>query len=201
MQVTAGSAMHPGRRARPSRPSEDAIRETMAPVDSLHGPEDIATLYDTYGGLALALANGIVGDMAAAEDVVHDALLSMWRSRDRHDPLRESPRSWMFRAVRNGAIDRARRANRQLVVMTPEPAQPATAEIANAEPVAGAADLRSAMETLPAAQATVLELAYFHGHTQTEISRLMGTSADTVKAWTRLALRALSPRSQSSPAA
>ena len=50
----------------------------------------------------------MLGDKASAEDVVQDALVNVFRTIDRFDG-RCSIKSWLYRAVRNRAIDEIRR--------------------------------------------------------------------------------------------
>src|SRR3954465_6378743 len=75
-----------------------------------HGaPRAFELLYDRHGGAAYSLAYRIVGKQAAAEDVVQEALLSIWRSRQRYDQTRGSVRTWILGIVHNRAIDVLRR--------------------------------------------------------------------------------------------
>ena len=68
-------------------------------------PRAFELLYDRHGGAAYSLAYRIVGRQAAAEDVVQEALISIWRSRLRYDQTRGSVRTWILGIVRNRAID------------------------------------------------------------------------------------------------
>ena len=52
-------------------------------------PRAFELIYDRHGGAAYSLAYRIVGKRAAAEDVVQEALISIWRSRLRYDRARE----------------------------------------------------------------------------------------------------------------
>ena len=51
--------------------------------------------------------------------------------------------------------------------------------------------MRSAMDTLPAEQWQVIELAYFGGFTHTEIAEMLGAPVGTVKGRMRLGLEKL----------
>ena len=54
-----------------------------------------------------------------------------------------------------------------------------------------AATIRSAMDSLPAEQSHVIELAYFGGFTHTEIAEILGAPVGTVKGRMRLGLEKL----------
>src|SRR5437773_10908764 len=68
----------------------------------------IESLYDRYGRLAFGLAFRILNERGAAEDVVQDAFVSVWRNAARFDARRVSLRNWLLSIVRNRPIDRLR---------------------------------------------------------------------------------------------
>ena len=63
-------------------------------------PRAFELLYDRHGGASFSLAYRMVGKQAAAEDVVQEAFLSIWRSRLRYDKTRGSGRTWRSQDVR-----------------------------------------------------------------------------------------------------
>src|SRR3954453_2102277 len=87
-----------------------ADEELMTLVDG-KDPAAFEVFYDRHGGAAFSLAHRIVGNRAAAEDVIQEAFLSIWRSSARYDPARGSVRSWTLGIVRNRAIDALRRVS------------------------------------------------------------------------------------------
>jgi len=154
--------------------------------------EALGELYDRYAGTATATALRVVGSREEAEDVVHDAFVAVWRKIDRFDAERGALRAWLMTVVRNRAIDRvrARRVSidvddadeRSLLRTGPNP----TMEDALSR--ASAADLRTAMASLPDDQRHALELAYFEGYTYREVADLTGVPAGTANGRLRLAL-------------
>jgi RNA polymerase sigma-70 factor, ECF subfamily len=156
-------------------------------------PQAFELLYDRHGGAAYSLAYRIVGKQAAAEDVVQEALLSIWRSRRRYDPTRGSVRTWILGIVRNRAIDGLRRSSvhdrrretLDVVEERFEASERTDVEVARREE---ARSVRGALETLPAEQRQTIELAYFGGFTQNQIAELMDQPVGTVKGRMRLGL-------------
>jgi RNA polymerase sigma-70 factor (ECF subfamily) len=159
-------------------------------------PRAFELLYDRHGGAAYSLAYRMVGAQAAAEDVVQEALLSIWRSPLRYDQTRGSVRTWILGIVHNRAIDALRRASlhdrrRETldgVEERYEARERTEVEVARREE---ARSVRGALETLPAEQRRTIELAYFGGFTQSQIAELLDEPVGTVKGRIRLGLEKL----------
>ena len=75
---------------------------------TLREPEGLSRLYDRYGGVAFALAYRILQDRGAAEDVVQEAFLNVWRRADTYDAKRGTARTWLLTVVHRQAIDHLR---------------------------------------------------------------------------------------------
>jgi len=150
-------------------------------------------IYDRHGTAAFSLAYRIAGNRTAAEDIVQEAFLSVWRSSVRYSPERGNLRSWLLSVVHNRAIDSLRRS----VVHTKRQVDAEGVEERVASPVLTDAEafrreeaqtVRSAMDQLPAEQLKVVELAYFGGFTHSQIAEMLGMPLGTVKGRMRLAL-------------
>jgi RNA polymerase sigma-70 factor (ECF subfamily) len=153
-------------------------------------------LYRRYRPLAIAVACGLLRDRAAAEDIVHDAFLSVWRAASSFQPGRGSPRAWLLRIVRNAAIDslRARELARRpgTTLACHQAHAPCDEDICWT--VATAAEARRlgiALTALPPEQRTAIELAFFGGLTHDQIAAHTGVPIGTVKGRVRLGLRRL----------
>jgi RNA polymerase sigma-70 factor (ECF subfamily) len=97
--------------------------------------------------------------------------------------------------VHHRAIDRLRgRSGRARLDLSLDRAPPEIARSDTWETVAADLErghIRSALAALPDEQRRTLELAYYAGYTQSEISSLMDVPLGTVKGRTRMALRRL----------
>src|SRR5213595_1709192 len=67
-------------------------------------------VYERHSTAAFSLAYRMTGRRGAAEDVVQEAFLSLWRSGARYDRTRGSVRTWVLGIVHNRAIDGIRRS-------------------------------------------------------------------------------------------
>ena len=150
-------------------------------------------LFDRHSGAAFSLAYRMCGRRAMAEDVVQEAFLSLWRAGARYDRSRGSVRSWILSAVHNRAIDLFRResvrGSRDIHDDTiAERLESSSRTDDEAERRDDARSVREALEKLPADQRQVIELAYFGGFSQSEISRMLNVPLGTVKGRMRLGL-------------
>ncbi len=150
-------------------------------------------VYERHSSAAFSLAYRMCGARAAAEDVVQESFLSLWRSGARYDRARGSVRTWVLGIVHNRAIDSLRRsvvhdrrrASDEGIEERFEARERTEAEVARLDE---AAEIRQALTTIPAEQSRVIELAYFGGFTQTEIASMLDTPIGTVKGRMRLGL-------------
>jgi RNA polymerase sigma-70 factor, ECF subfamily len=166
---------------------EDIVRSISA-----HSPEGIEALYDRYGALAHTVALRILSDHGAAEDVVQESFLSVWRRASTFEAGRGSLRSWICTIVRNRAIDRLRGDRNRTRLDSPiesQPTEPAISDpwAAVAIELSGEA-VRKALAGLPSEQRQTIELAYYGGYSQSEIATAMEVPLGTVKGRVRIAL-------------
>lgn len=153
-------------------------------------------ILDRHGAAAFSLAYRMCGRRAAAEDVVQEAFLSMWRSGMGYERSRGSVRGWVLGVVRNKAVDAFRRES---VKSGRDVHDEAAAEgLAGVERVEveverrdDAERVRGALAGLPGDQRRVIELAYFGGFTHVQIAELLELPAGTVKGRMRLGLKKL----------
>jgi len=159
-------------------------------------PRAFELIYDRHSAAAFSLAYRMVGRGNVAEDVVQEAFLSIWRSGARYERARGSVRTWVLGIVHHRAIDQLRRssvhdkrrASDEGLEERLESGERTEGEVARREE---AASIRSAMDTLPADQSHVIELAYFGGFTHTEIAGILEAPVGTVKGRMRLGLEKL----------
>jgi RNA polymerase sigma-70 factor (ECF subfamily) len=172
--------------------SDDRMLDLLARAE----PEGIEMLYDRYSALAYTLAFRVLNDAGAAEDVVQEAFLSVWRRASTYRSDRGSLRTWVCSIVHHRALDRLRgRAGRARQDLALEHAPIAVTSVSDTwdqvVEVLEREQLKTALSELSMEQRETIELAYYGGYSQTEISDLMQVPLGTVKGRTRLALRKL----------
>ena len=150
----------------------------------------MAQLYARYSSVVYAVALRVLGDTAAAEDVLQEIFIQLWRNPCVFDASRGNLGAWLAVIARNRAIYslRKRRPETDIadIVVSVEPDMAGEAERARAME-----KVRGALGTMPTAQRSALEMAYFEGLTHTEIAAKTGEPLGTVKTRIRAGLMAL----------
>lgn len=157
------------------------------------GEQDaVAMLYDRYSGAAYGLAMRVTNNAQAAEDVVQDAFVSLWKQAPRFDPERGHVRAWLLTIVHHKAVDAVRRRAGRPERALPEGAEDFIEASGRpdelAEMVLDAEAVREAVRQIPDDQRRVIEMAYFAGMTHVEIAAQTGVPLGTVKSRLRIGL-------------
>lgn len=147
-------------------------------------------LYDRYSGIVYSVALRVLGDTGAAEDVLQEVFMQLWRNPGLFDSSRGNLAPWLAVIARNRAIDalRKRRPETDIedVVVSVE------SDLAGeAERNIAMGKVRSVLSAMPAAQRSALEMAYFEGLSHSEISERTGEPLGTIKTRIRSGLLAL----------
>jgi len=177
-----------------SRPADLRALADEELMERVHDGEVRAfeVVFDRHATAAFSLAYRMSGRRAAAEDIVQEAFLSLWRSSRAYDPARGSVRSWVLSVVHNRAIDALRRQGaRDRDVPDDGIAERLSSPDrtdAEAERRDDARRVRTALDELPPDQRRVIELAFFGGFTHTQIAEMLDLPPGTVKGRMRLGL-------------
>lgn len=153
--------------------------------------EALRQLYDQYRRPLFALAVRMVWDFGAAEELLQDCFVKIWRTAACYDPRKARPFTWMVTILRRGCIDHLRRR--------PLPTAEAAAAEGNTGDVVRSAAARHeeteqvtrALGHMAEGPRAALELALFGGLTHEEIAGRLGQPLGTVKAWIRRGLVSL----------
>ncbi len=150
----------------------------------------MASLYDRYSAIVYSVALRVLADSAAAEDILQEVFLQLWRNPGLFDASRGNLGAWLAVIARNRAIDQLRRRRPETdiadVVVSVEPDMAGEAERSRAME-----KVRGALGAMPTAQRSALEMAYFEGLTHSEIAAKTGEPLGTVKTRIRTGLMSL----------
>ena len=178
-------------------PQEDARAEEFDLLRRIAQRERSAfeDLYSRYVNILYASALKFVKEDADAQDVVQDVFIQIWDKAKLYDPAKGKPLTWALTLTRNRAIDRIRAIQRRTRLRDEFEQETFVDESAGVREALSGVDasekgqiLRKAVSQLSPQQKKVIELAYFGGFTQTEISEKLGEPLGTVKARARRGL-------------
>lgn len=172
-----------------TRPAEDGVvLESIRRGDS----RALEELYRRHSSRLYALLLRMLREAADAEEVLQETFIDAWRRAKEYAVSRGSVEAWLITIARSRAIDRIRnRGARLRLVKQSEQLAPAQAQQPDPPDVHAQTRLRRALGTLPPEQRRALELAYWDGLSQSEISRETGDPLGTVKTRVRLGLQRL----------
>jgi len=153
----------------------------------------LSELYDRYSSVVYGVALRILQDTGAAEDLLQDIFLQLWRKPDAFDSSRGSLGAWLAVIARNRSIDRLRQRRPEsdiegCVIASGTDLRDETERSLVIEKV------RIVMNEMSPDQRTALELAFFEGLTHTEIAEKTGEPLGTIKTRIRSGLRMLRAR-------
>jgi RNA polymerase sigma-70 factor (ECF subfamily) len=167
---------------------------------NLDGPEvevALSKLYDRYSRTVYGVGLKILGDRSTAEELVQDVFLKVWRSSRTFDASRSSFSTWLYRVTRSAAIDLYRKRAHKVHPVPNGGLHVAAARDFSEDPQKMVDEswlswrVSRALEALDAPHREVIELAYFGGLSQREISKRTGMPLGTVKSRTRSAFERL----------
>ena len=157
--------------------------------------EAFNAVFRAHYGRLVGLAETMLRDRAAAEEIAQDVMLELWRRRDTLD-IETTLKGYLVRATRNRALNRIRH---QKVVSRAEPFAaaevipvPATDRELQQNEINAA--VLAAVAALPPRCREVFELSRAQGLSYAEIAHAMGISIKTVEAQMGKALRLLRER-------
>jgi RNA polymerase sigma-70 factor (ECF subfamily) len=123
----------------------------------------------------------ILQDKELANDVLQEVFVKVWRQIDQYDPGKGRLFTWLVNISRNASIDTLRsksyNAQKQIRELT-ETVYTAAGSINTETDKIG---LRKIVNLLKEEHKVLIELAYFQGYTQDEISKLLNIPLGTVK--------------------
>jgi RNA polymerase sigma-70 factor, ECF subfamily len=175
-------------------PSADAnaMPSDLALVAAIRSGDQgaMAALYDRFSSIVYSVALRVLQDTGAAEDVLQDIFMQLWRNPGAFDASRGNMAVWLAVIARHRAIDALRRRrpenNIEDCVVSIEP------DLASEADRSRAMDkVRGALQTMASAQRSALEMAYFEGLTHNEIAEKTGEPLGTIKTRIRTGLLSL----------
>ncbi len=145
-------------------------------------------LYDHYSASLYSVILNIVPDKELANDVLQEVFLKIWRQIDTYDTTKGRLFTWMLNVARNASIDIVRSKNFQNSQQNRELTESVYEAGGSTETDIDKIGLRKIVHKLKEDYKVLIELSYFQGYTQDEISKMLSIPLGTVKTRLRTAL-------------
>ncbi len=147
-------------------------------------------LYDNYAAALNGIIYRMVENRELAEDILQEAFVKIWNNFNSYDTSKGRLFTWMLNITRNLTIDtlRSKDYKKQAKISSDENS---VSNLTNDSGMAERFDamgLRKQLVNLNPGQRSIIDLAYFNGFTQDEISKEMGIPLGTVKTRMRAAI-------------
>ncbi len=152
-------------------------------------------LYEQYVDPLHDFVLRILQDPMLAEEVIQDTFLKLWNRAGQYITDRGSVQAWLLAIARHSALDCLRReARHPLLPANNQSSEGPWQDIPDASSLTDETRWRSlhfAVQSLSGEQRRVIDLAYFQGLSQSEISETLGWPLGTVKTRLRSAMEQL----------
>jgi RNA polymerase sigma-70 factor (ECF subfamily) len=150
----------------------------------------MAAVYDRYRGIVYGVALRVLGNSTAAEDVLQEVFLRLWRNPNGFDAERGKLPAWLAVIARNRSIDYLRQRPPEddiedFTISSNIDLEDGFARMQAVERI------RAIISELPREQRRSLEMVYFEGMTQSEIAAKTGEPLGTIKTRIRTGLLTL----------
>ncbi|MFJ9037211.1 sigma-70 family RNA polymerase sigma factor [Streptomyces sp. NPDC102406] len=180
-------------------PVEESLADEELADGLARGEEAcLEAAFRRWGTLVHTLALRSLGDFREAEDVTQQVFLAAWRGRGTFDPRRGALGAWLVGITRRKVADAlsARTRRTDLAVLLGADASPAPAPLTDdmACRVLDQVVVARELAQLPAAQRTVLRLAFYDDLTHSQIAERTGWPLGTVKSHARRGMNRLRTR-------
>lgn len=147
-------------------------------------------LYDNYAAALNGIIYRMVESRELAEDILQEAFVKIWNNFSSYDTAKGRLFTWMLNITRNLTIDtlRSKGYKKQSKISSDENSVSNLTDDNRMAERFDAMGLRKQLVNLKPEQRSIVDLAYFNGYTQDEISKEMGIPLGTVKTRMRSAI-------------
>lgn len=153
----------------------------------------ISIIYEKYGEALLGVIFRLLGDRERAEEALQETFLKIWKYGESYDPEKSRLFTWMMTVARNTAYDASRKKSfRDRQRIQPLENHVSIIEKANSvQTYTDAIGLQELIEKLNTKYATIIDILYFQGYTQSEAAEELDIPLGTVKTRVRKAFQYL----------
>lgn len=166
-------------------PAPGTTNEQLLHAVALGDERAFEALYERIGAIVYGVSRAVVRDPHQAEEVAQEVLLEVWRTAPRFDAERGSARAWVSTMAHRRAVDRVRSAQatrrREEAVGARQVERDYDDVSERVETRLDVERVRSCLDGLTPRQRDAVRLAYYGGHTQSQVATLLKLPLGTIK--------------------
>lgn len=172
-------------------PQADPLADLLA-ATARGDRQAFAELYRLTQSRLYAITLALLRQQDAAEDVLQETYLAVWRTAGQYQPGRAPVLVWLMAIARHRAIELLRQRRRRAAEINAESLAGEALQIPDPQPAQSVDHLAHAIQEclrrLSADQSQAIALAFFHGLSHEELAVWLQTPLGTVKSWVRRGL-------------
>ena len=149
-----------------------------------------SVLYDNYSKALFGVVKKVISEEEVAEDVLQDVFVKIWNNRLMYDASKGRLFTWMLNIARNASIDYLRSKQNKFDEKIHR-GEKSVYELNKTSSIETSVDhigLKKVVSKLKEDHRVLIDLVYFEGYTQEEISKKLDIPLGTVKTRVRAAL-------------
>ena len=170
--------------------SIEVDKKLIAAIADFKDKSAFHEIFDRYAPKIKSFAFRLGSEANAAEDIVQETMIAVWRHSHLYNQSKGSVSTWIFTIARNKRYDYLRRRMRP----EPDPMDPAFLKHQNTpeedmEKVREEITVRKAINSLPDEQSKIVKMSFYEGKTHQVLAEELNLPLGTVKSRMRLALK------------
>ena len=169
-------------------------RRTNIPEDELvallvnRDKDAFRILYDNYSSTLYGIVLKIVGTTEVAEDVLQEAFVKIWKNISSYDKNKGRLFTWLLNIARNTAIDKLRAKNEKYQIQSIDDSVYQVDTQGSSTMKVDHIGVKQNVQQLKPEHRIIIDMAYYGGYTQEEISEELKIPLGTVKTRMRNAI-------------
>ena len=147
-------------------------------------------LYDSYSGALYGAILKVISDQTLAEDILQEAFVKIWNNIQSYESPKGRLFTWMINITRNHTIDitRSKGFKKQSKIQTSEFSVDESGARSGTRESFDTIGIRKQVDLLKEDHQQLIDMAYYNGFTQKEISEQLSLPIGTVKSRMRAAI-------------
>lgn len=156
-------------------------------------PRCLDIIYERFGGIMFTMVSRMVKPREQAEDVLQETMVKIWNNLDRFDPSKAKLITWMIQIAKNQSLDylKSKRAKKEKItdsVDVREDVGQVPMTTVNKDLI----DVKKIVDdSFDKRDRQILDMLYFQGYTQKEVSENLNIPLGSVKTRVRITLKEL----------